>query len=178
MNPQEARSGHEPAGGTVERVGHRPPHGVGRVGHRPPHGVADRRTSEGGRGSQLTDSSASNRAALSAQQAGRGPMTYMTFLMNYFDALIASPMEQFLIYPIFSIDFLISNSIFYFLMAALISMTLATAHKGEIVATWWGILNESLYRTILLTIENYISKNAVVYFPLLYTVFHLILFSN
>lgn len=57
-------------------------------------------------------------------------------------------------------------------------MTLATAHKGEIVATWWGVLHESLYRTLLLMVENYVGRNYAVYFPLLYTVFHVILFSN
>lgn len=95
--------------------------------------------------------------------------------MNWF---ILSPMEQFEIYPILSFNFTINNVIFYFLIAAVISMTLATAHKGEIVATWWGILNESLYRTILSLVENNIGRNYSVYFPLLYTIFHLILFSN
>jgi len=98
--------------------------------------------------------------------------------MNSAIYLIASPMEQFEIYPIFSFNFVINNVIFYFMIAAVISMTLATAHRGEIVATWWGILNESLYRTILSLVENNIGRNYSVYFPLLYTVFHLILFSN
>ncbi|ORY21214.1 ATP synthase F0 subunit 6 [Rhizoclosmatium globosum] len=91
---------------------------------------------------------------------------------------ISSPMEQFEIYPILSFNFTINNVVLYFIFAAVISMTLATAHKGEIVATWWGILNESLYRTILSLVENNIGRNYSVYFPLLYTIFHLILFSN
>lgn len=90
----------------------------------------------------------------------------------------ASPMEQFEIYPILSFSFSISSTIFYLLLASLISITLATAQKGEIVPTWWGILSESLYRTILKMVEGSINKNATVYFPLFYTVFHIILFSN
>ncbi len=81
-------------------------------------------------------------------------------------------MEHFVIYPVFSLDFTINNVIFYLMISAIISMTLATAHKGEIVSTWWGILNESLYRTILAMVENYIGRNYSVYFPLIYTVFH------
>lgn len=88
----------------------------------------------------------------------------------------ASPMEQFEIYPILSFSFSISSTIFYLLLASLISITLATAQKGEIVPTWWGILSESLYRTILKMVEGSINKNATVYFPLFYTVFHIILF--
>jgi len=91
---------------------------------------------------------------------------------------IASPMEQFEIYPILSLNFTITSVTFYLMIAALISISLANAHKGEIVSTAWGILNESLYRTILSMVENYIGRNYSVYFPLIYTIFHLILFCN
>ena len=87
-------------------------------------------------------------------------------------------MEQFFIYPVFSLNFTINNVIFYFLISALISMALATAHKGEIVATWWGILHESLYRTLLKLVEDNAGSKLTVYFPVLYTLFHLVLFSN
>lgn len=91
---------------------------------------------------------------------------------------IASPMEQFEIYPIQTLNLTLNNVILYMMIAALISITLAISHRGEIVATWWGIQSESLYSTILSMVENYIGRNYSVYFPLLYTVFHLILFCN
>lgn len=89
-----------------------------------------------------------------------------------------SPMEQFEIYPIFSINFTINNVIFYLLISMIISITLANTHKGEIVPTYWGIQHESQYRTILSMIENYVGRNYSVYFPLIYTIFYLILFCN
>nr|YP_009659075.1 ATP synthase F0 subunit a [Chytriomyces confervae]QCQ69073.1 ATP synthase F0 subunit a [Chytriomyces confervae] len=98
--------------------------------------------------------------------------------MSLHTFLIASPMEQFEIYPIISLNLVLNNVIFYFIIASTISILLATAHRGEIVATWWGILTESLYRTVLKTVEDYIGTKSAVYFPLLYTVFHIILFSN
>lgn len=93
-----------------------------------------------------------------------------------------SPMEQYEIYPLMSFTITLNNVVFYLLTAAFISIFIAapgiTSDKDSIVPTWWGIQNESLYRTILSMVENYIGKKYTVYFPLIYTVFHLILFSN
>ena len=89
-----------------------------------------------------------------------------------------SPMEQFIIYPIISFNFSINNVIFFIMISAFISVSLTITHRGEIVATWWGILNESQYRTIQSMVENYIGSAYTVYMPLIYTLFHIILFCN
>ena len=66
------------------------------------------------------------------------------------------------------------------MIACLIStlLTYVGTARGVLVSNWWGILNESLMRTILSMVENYIGSKFTVYLPLIYTVFHLILFSN
>jgi len=51
---------------------------------------------------------------------------------------------------------------------------LISSHRGEIVATGWGIMQESMYRTILNMVTNYINPKAMIYLPLIYTIFHLI----
>lgn len=95
--------------------------------------------------------------------------------MNTNFLVYSSPMEQYEIYPLFSLNFTLNNVIFYLLIAGLLS-TLVCSY--ELVSNWWGILSESLYRTILSMVENYIGMKFTVYLPLIYTVFHLILFSN
>ena len=92
----------------------------------------------------------------------------------------SSPMEQYEIYPLLSFNLTLNNVIFYLLIAGLIStlLTYVGTARGELVSNWWGILSESLYRTILSMVENYIGIKFTVYLPLIYTVFHLILFSN
>nr|YP_009659027.1 ATP synthase F0 subunit a [Spizellomyces sp. 'palustris']QCQ69025.1 ATP synthase F0 subunit a [Spizellomyces sp. 'palustris'] len=94
--------------------------------------------------------------------------------------LYSSPMEQYEIYPLVSFSLTLNNVIFYLLIAGLIStlITYVGTTRGELVSNWWGILSESLYRTILSMVENYIGIKFTVYLPLIYTVFHLILFSN
>ena len=89
-------------------------------------------------------------------------------------------MEQYEIYPLQSLNLTLNNVIFYLLVAAFISIiiTLVGTIRGELVSNWWGIQSESLYRTILSMVENYIGIKYTVYLPLIYTVFHLILFSN
>lgn len=87
-------------------------------------------------------------------------------------------MEQFSIFPIISINFSINNVIFYLLIGALISPILQYigTSRGRIYPTGWGIISETLYSTIL----NMITRSGIttVYFPLIYTLFYLILFSN
>ena len=89
-----------------------------------------------------------------------------------------SPMEQYEIYPLLSQNLTLNNVVFYLLIAASIIITFSTLSTGPLVSTWWGILNESFYRTILSMIENFIGKKYTVYFPQIFTIFHMILFSN
>ena len=90
-----------------------------------------------------------------------------------------SPMEQYIINPIFSLDLTINNIIFYFMLAGFISILMAKGiANGKLVTNNWGILSESLMRTILLMIENTVNIKYGIYLPLLYSMFYLVLFSN
>jgi len=93
--------------------------------------------------------------------------------------LLYSPMEQYVIFPIFSFNFVINNVIFYLLIAALISLAIGKATlRGTVLSNNWGILSESLFRTILKMIEEFVGPKFSIYLPLFYAIFHLILFSN
>ena len=74
-------------------------------------------------------------------------------------------MDQYEIFPLF--NGMVANVIFYLVIAALITLT-----------TRNSILNESLFRTILVMTTDYIGSKFTPVLPLIYTVFHLILFSN
>lgn len=88
-------------------------------------------------------------------------------------------MEQYVIYPILSLNFVITNVIFYLILAAFLTLLLGKGIKaGKIVSNNWGILSESLFRTILLKIENYVGPKFTKYLPLFYTIFNIVLFSN
>jgi F-type H+-transporting ATPase subunit a len=88
-------------------------------------------------------------------------------------------MEAYVIYPIFSLNFVINNVIFYLLFAALLTILLGKGiSKGSIISNNWGILSESLFRSILLKIENVAGPKMSIYLPLFYSIFNLVLFSN
>ena len=59
-----------------------------------------------------------------------------------------------------------------------ISIMLGTLQNNLIVSSWFGILNESFYRTLLSMVQNYINPKLEMFFPLIYTLFTVILFSN
>ena len=91
---------------------------------------------------------------------------------------IFSPKEQYIIYPIFSLNFVINNVILYLLFAAFLTILLGKGiSKGNIISNNWGILSESLFRTILLMIENFVGPKNSIYLPLFYTIFEIVLFS-
>lgn len=91
---------------------------------------------------------------------------------------IYSPMEQYEIYELLKIAININNINFYLLIVVFISISLSFLQNNKLVANWWGILNESLYKTLLSMVINYIGPKSVIFLPLIYTIFHLILFSN
>lgn len=95
-------------------------------------------------------------------------------------AIAFSPMEQFEIFPLLSINITINNVIFYLLVASLISIIISYIGfaRNQIVPSFFGILSESLYATILSMVDNYIGRKHINYAPLIYTIFHVILFSN
>jgi hypothetical protein len=76
-----------------------------------------------------------------------------------------SPMEQYEIYNLLSLNLTLNNVIFYLLLV--ITMSISNIGSPSIVSSWWGIYNESLYRTILTMIEDFLGKDKTVYFPLI-----------
>lgn len=85
-----------------------------------------------------------------------------------------SPKEQYIIYPIISVNLIINNIIFYLLLAGLLTILLGNAFNigNRVISNNWGILSESLYRTILLMIENFLGTKNSIYLPLFYTIFN------
>ena len=64
------------------------------------------------------------------------------------------------------------------MLVIFISIMIPLLQNTKLIANWWGLFNESLYRTLLSMTINYISPKLIIFFPLIYTIFHLILFSN
>jgi F-type H+-transporting ATPase subunit a len=92
-----------------------------------------------------------------------------------------SPKEQYIINPLFTINLTINNVIFYFKLGALITILLGKGISQEntkVLSNNWGIMSESLYRTILLMIENFVGVKYTIYLPLFYSIFNIVLFSN
>lgn len=99
-------------------------------------------------------------------------------------------MEQYIIYPIVSFNLVINNVVFYLIIASQLTIILGRGiflssenngqieGAGKIMTNNWGIISESLYRTILLMIENFVGLKSSIYLPLFYTIFHIVLFSN
>lgn len=89
-----------------------------------------------------------------------------------------SPMEQFLIYPVLSLNLVINNIIFYLFIAAFLTLFLGNLISNRVITSNWGILSESLFRSILFKIESNLGPKFSIYLPLIYTIFHIVLFSN
>lgn len=99
-----------------------------------------------------------------------------------------SPLEQFEIYTIFSIllpflgyrEISITNIGIYFSIIVLILLlwNILTFSNTKIIGNGWKGSQESLYMTVLNTIENQIGSKGYRYFPLIYSIFIFILLSN
>lgn len=91
-----------------------------------------------------------------------------------------SPMEQFSNFPLLSLGLTITNSSLFLLLAALLlsSLLYLVLHRTPLIHNNWQILVESLYHTTLNMVVSFIGKNHSVYFPLIFSTFFLILFSN
>lgn len=93
--------------------------------------------------------------------------------------LLFSPMEQYEIYSVFSMNLVLNQINIYMLIVTLMLVSLAfTTTSPKLISNWWGILNESLYKTILSMVTSYINVKSVIFLPMIYTIFHFILFSN
>ncbi len=81
--------------------------------------------------------------------------------------MLFSPMEQFSVFDLVSINVSLNNVVFYLLVGALISPLLLYigSQKGAIYPTGWGIISETLFGTIL----NMVTRSGIttVYFPLI-----------
>lgn len=96
-----------------------------------------------------------------------------------------SPMEQFNLYPIFTTGLTLTSAILFMIIATsilFIALTTPRSSKGVKVTgsnSWLRTtLAESLYHTLLAMTRDYIGPKFTPLFPLIFTVFHLVLFSN
>lgn len=92
-----------------------------------------------------------------------------------------SPMEQYNIYTVVPyIGQEINNVVFALILSQIQSITLLWVgiSKDEIKLSSWAVITETMYHTNLRIVSTYIGNNNRIYFPLLYTIFYLILFSN
>lgn len=94
--------------------------------------------------------------------------------------LLSSPMEHFDLYSIANLSWEINNLTIYQFIAFLVPILIGNLFSfvNKLSGTKWTVMNESMYRTVLLMLENYTGKNNLVYFPLIYTIFYLVLFAN
>lgn len=91
-------------------------------------------------------------------------------------------MEQYEIFPILSLNFIVPHTIGYLQIAGTISVVITylgtggnISKKGDQIPNVYTITHESLFRSILLMVDTYMNT---IYFPQIYTQFHVILFSN
>lgn len=87
-------------------------------------------------------------------------------------------MEAFSIYPLINLNQTMTNAILYQALAAQIVPVLSRQNNQEIQPTTYGIVNEALYRSTLNMVHQYIGVKVSIYFPIIYTLFHIILFGN
>lgn len=96
--------------------------------------------------------------------------------------IMNSPMEQYNIYPVIasSPQGEINNVVFVLIIALVQSVTLLGVgiSRDEIKLNSWSTITEAMYHTNLRIVSSYIGENNRIYFPLLYTIFYIILFSN
>jgi len=108
-------------------------------------------------------------------------------MLNY--ETIISPLDQFEIRNVFSIDTLllgnmnlsITNIGFYMTIASLLAfiISILTTNYSRITPNKWSLALESLYATIHSIVINQINpKKGQIYFPFMYTLFIFILINN
>ena len=93
-------------------------------------------------------------------------------------AIFKSPMEQFEIYPLFNLNLILPNPIFFYFIASVIIIliiSVGTIKKNSQIPNTFGLIHELLFRSILLMVDTYM---VTIYFPLIYSLFHIIFISN
>ena len=86
-------------------------------------------------------------------------------------------MEQYIILNLWSVNVTITNIAVGLIIATLLIIYLNLGHT-KCVPNNRSILSESLYHTILQMLNNYLGTLGVIYLPLFYSLFHIILLSN
>ena len=92
-----------------------------------------------------------------------------------------SPMEQYEIFPILSLNIIIPHTIGYMQIAGILSIAITyigiggNINQGNQIPNVYSITHESLFRSILQMVDTYMNT---IYFPQIYTLFHVIQFSN
>lgn len=102
--------------------------------------------------------------------------------------IFQSPLEQFDIYTIISIcipffgykEISITNIGVYFTIIAITILiwNMIAANNNKVIHNGWKLSQESLYMTVLNTIENQIGHKGYRYFPFIYSLFIFLLISN
>ncbi len=108
---------------------------------------------------------------------------------NFYSHIISSPLDQFEIINLLSLDapilanlhISLTNIGLYLTVAAFITLTinLVATNYNKVVANNWSISQESIYATIHSIVINQINaKKGQVYFPFIYALFTFILINN
>src|ERR1700761_1053885 len=110
-------------------------------------------------------------------------------MFNYLFTEVSSPLDQFDIRNLLSIDapilanihISLTNIGLYLTVGAflILSLHLLATNYNKVVSNRWSISQESLYATIHSIVTNQINaKNGQIYFPFIYTLFIFILINN
>lgn len=95
--------------------------------------------------------------------------------------ILFSPMEQYEVFPVQSLSIIVPHTIGFMLIAGMLSVALtfigvgANIKQGNQIPNAQTITHESLFRSILQMVDTYMNT---IYFPQIYTQFHVIQFSN
>lgn len=76
-------------------------------------------------------------------------ISYNVIKKFFFMLFMYSPVEQFINFPVFSFNLIINNVVFYIFISAFLILFLGNLISNRIITSNWGILSESLFRTIL-----------------------------
>jgi F-type H+-transporting ATPase subunit a len=91
-------------------------------------------------------------------------------------------MEQYNIYTVIPsiLGLEINNIVFVMIIALTLSISLLWVgiSRDQVSLNNWSVITETMYHTNLKLVSSYIGMNNRIYFPLLYTIFYFILFSN
>ncbi len=76
-------------------------------------------------------------------------ISYNVIKKFFFMLFMYSPVEQFINFPVFSFNLIINNVVFYIFISAFLILFLGNLISNRIITSNWGLLSESLFRTIL-----------------------------